>query len=108
MCFLLGASAFRLNGQAITKLTSSAVSGTVCPVSSTDYKVTTPSNFGTCQINWTIINGQITSQNGQNIVTVVWNDTPGAKGKITVTFSGCGGGNPNEGLGPRKKNSFFP
>ncbi len=103
MCLLLGASAFRLNGQVITKLTNSSVSGTVCPVSSTDYKVTTPSNFGTCQINWTIINGQITSQNGQNIVTVVWNDTPGALGKITVTFAGCGGGNPNEGLGSSKE-----
>jgi len=76
--------------QTITKLTSSIVSGTVCPNSQTFYEVSVPSGLTSCQIVWSVTNGTRTvDPNNQRKVTVVWNDTPGASGTITATFNNC-------------------
>ncbi|MBL7846032.1 MAG: hypothetical protein JNL40_01090 [Cyclobacteriaceae bacterium] len=93
---------FCASGQTITKNTTSVVSGTVCPGSSTSYSVSIPSNFGTCKIKWTVTNGVINGADNQQNVSVTWNDTPGATSTITVTFSGCTSGNPNEGVASSK------
>lgn len=46
--------------------------------------------MGACEINWSAINGQYTvDRTNQRKVTVDWNDSPGAKGKLTATFTGC-------------------
>ena len=93
---------FFASGQTITKNTSSVVSGTVCPGSSTSYSVSIPSNFGTCKIKWTVTNGAINGADNLQNVSVTWSDTPGATSTITVTFSGCANGNPNEGVASSK------
>lgn len=93
---------FYASGQTITKETTSIVAGTVCPTSQTDYKVSIPGNFGTCKIKWTVTNGTISGADNQQNVSVIWSDIPGATGIVTVTFSGCETGNPNEGASTPK------
>lgn len=85
-------------GQTITKETNSFVNGTVCPNTPTSYIVSLPLDFSTCQIEWTVTNGQINSANNQPRVSVTWNDTPGAVSEISVRFHSCPNGNSNEGI----------
>jgi hypothetical protein len=80
--------------QTVTKTTITPVSNTVCPGVSTYYEVSVPSGFTACQISWSVTNGtRVVNPNDQRKVTVTWNDTPGAIGTITATFSSCGSGN---------------
>lgn len=97
---------FYASGQTITKNIPSPVSGTVCPNISTSYSVSIPGNFGTCKIKWTVTNGTINGLDNQQNVLVTWNDSPGVTATITVTFSGCASGNPNEGV-TRSKNELI-
>ncbi|MBX2965157.1 MAG: T9SS type A sorting domain-containing protein [Cyclobacteriaceae bacterium] len=53
-----------------------------------------PTGFTGCQITWSATNGKVESQNGAT-ATIKWNDTPGATGTVTATFSNCG--NSNDG-----------
>ena len=95
LAFLLaGVSA---QSQTITNNFPSPVFGAVCPVSDNSYTTTLPNNFGGCKIEWTATNGQITSGQGSQTVTVVWNDAPGTKASLKVTFKNCEPNNPNEG-----------
>ena len=77
------------HAQTISKLTPSTVSGTVCPVSVTQYELTTiPSDLTSCQIDWTATNGVATRDaNNQRKVSVVWNDLPGVVGELKATFT---------------------
>ncbi|MEI9919703.1 MAG: T9SS type A sorting domain-containing protein [Bacteroidota bacterium] len=93
---------FYVSSQTITKETPSVINGTVCPTSLTDYKVSIPNNFGSCNIKWTATNGAISGDDNKRTVSVVWSDIPGATATLTVKFSGCGSGNPNEGVTSNK------
>jgi hypothetical protein len=85
-----------LHSQTINKTTSSVVPGTVCPVSSTWYEVSVPSGLTSCQINWSATNGKVTvDPNNQRKAKVEWNDTRGALGTITATFTNCSNENSN-------------
>jgi hypothetical protein len=88
---------FYASGQTITKNTPSVTTGTLCPGFPTSYSVSIPSNFGACLIKWTVTNGSINGDDTKKDVSVTWNDTPGAIATLTVKFSGCENGNPNEG-----------
>ena len=93
-----------LYSQTITKTTSSVVSGTVCPVSATWYEVSVPSGLTSCQINWSATNETATKDpNNQRKAKVEWNDTPGASGTVTATFTNCSNAN-NNGLLQAKVN----
>ncbi|MFM7429310.1 MAG: hypothetical protein ACKO1F_05360, partial [Flammeovirgaceae bacterium] len=81
-----------VHGQVITKSFEGTVPKASCPSIGIQYEVTRPSGFGGCDITWTITNGERQSQSG-NTVTIKWNDTPGAIGKLKATFSNCGTGN---------------
>lgn len=100
--FFLLALPSNLSAQTITKETSSSVSGTVCPVSVTEYSVSIPNNFGECKIKWSASNGTIDGRDDLQTVKIKWSDTPGASGTVSVAFSDCGNGNPNEGAGDSK------
>lgn len=90
-CMVLNCMLF---AQVVTKTTASPVSGSVCPSIGSLYSVSVPTGFTTCTINWSAVNGAVTmDQSDQRKASVVWLDTPGAKGKVTATFSGCGNGN---------------
>lgn len=99
LCFIITGYA---NSQTITKTTASNVTGTVCPVSGTGYSVSIPTNFGSCKIKWTVTGGVINGSDNMPTVNVAWNDVRGLTAIIKVTFSGCGEGNPNEGLNDTK------
>jgi len=91
-----------VKAQTITKLTVPPISGTVCPAWPTYYEVSVPSNLTNCQIVWSVTNGTKTDDpNNQRKVTVVWNDTPGATGTITATFTNCSNEN-NNGIAANK------
>ncbi len=96
-------NSFTLFGQTITKQTGSTIPNTVCPNTSTVYRVSLPSNFSTCRIEWLVTNGIVNGPSDQQEVTVNWFDIPGAISKITVRFHGCPNGNPNEGGGSTKE-----
>jgi hypothetical protein len=83
---------FSNNAQTVTKSFAGPVSGATCPGIGIQYQVTRPSGFTSCQINWTASGGQISGANNQPTVSVVWNDTPGATGTVTATFSNCATG----------------
>ena len=101
---LLLLTSLALNAQSISKLTSSTVSGTVCPGSATSYEVSVPSGLTNCQIVWSATNGQVTQDaNNQRKASVVWADTPGASGTVTATFTNCSNAN-NNGLLQAKVN----
>lgn len=85
----------QVDAQTVTKSTTSPTSGAVCPESITEYSVNIPGGFQTCSRLWTATNGQIEGSATGVTVRVKWNDTPGAKGKITCTFSNCGNSNDN-------------
>lgn len=87
-CIVLTQS-LKLNAQVVTKTTAVLVSGTVCPESVTEYSVSIPTAFQSCSRLWTATNGTIDGINTGATVKVKWTDTPGAKGKITCTFSSC-------------------
>lgn len=93
---------FFTTAQSISKITTTQTANTVCPVSTTSYTTTIPTNFGSCKIKWTVENGTINGSDNQRDVSVTWSDTPGAISKITVTFSGCESKNPNEGKSDSK------
>jgi len=80
--------------QTVSKQTNFPVSGAVCPGLGTAYIVSRPQGFGSCSITWTVTNGQKQSESG-NTVTVVWNDTPGAIGTVTATYTNCSNENNN-------------
>ncbi|HEU5291669.1 MAG TPA: T9SS type A sorting domain-containing protein [Cyclobacteriaceae bacterium] len=86
--FILLLSGLPLNAQTINKLTSSTVSGTVCPGSATSYEVVSvPSG---CQVVWSATNGQVTQDaSNPRKASVVWADTPGASGTVKATFGSC-------------------
>lgn len=90
VCMILSSALF---AQTVTKTSASPISGTVCPNVSTSYQVSTE-GLSTCKITWSAINGKVVSQSGAS-ATVQWDDTPGAKGKVTATFNTCG--NTNDG-----------
>jgi len=93
---------FFTTAQSISKITTTQTANTVCPVSTTSYTTTIPTNFGSCKIKWTVENGTINGSDNQRDVSVTWSDIPGAISKITVTFSGCESNNPNEGKSDSK------
>jgi hypothetical protein len=88
-------SSFVAFSQTVTKTSASPVSGTVCPNVNTFYEVSVPNGFGVCKIDWSATSGQVVAKNGAT-ATIKWDDTPGAKGKVTATFSTCG--NSNDGV----------
>ena len=86
---LLALTQFSIYAQTVTKSFAGSVSGASCPGIGIQYEVTRPSGFTNCQINWTASGGQISGPNNQPTVSIVWNDTPGATGIVTATFSNC-------------------
>lgn len=85
-------------GQSVIRLTPSSISGATCPSIGIDYKVTVPSDCAACKIQWSATNGLPTiDQLDQTKVSISWDDTPGAMGTVTATFSNCGQNNVNEG-----------
>lgn len=91
LCLLICFGSYQMTpAQTITKISSSPVTGTVCPVQGIQYEVSSPGDLGSCLINWTATNGDVFKDiNDQRKVTVNWSDTPGAKGKLTATFVNC-------------------
>jgi len=83
------------NGQVISRITASVISGTTCPVLGVEYEVSRPNGFAACTLSWSISGGVEQSKTG-NKITINWNDVRGATGTVTVTFSGCG--NSNDGI----------
>lgn len=77
------------NAQTITKNTSSSVSGTVCPISITEYSVSFPNEFQSCSRLWTATNGTVDGSATGTTVKIKWDDTPGATGTVTISFSNC-------------------
>jgi hypothetical protein len=77
----------------ITKVTSSPVQGTVCPISEFVYEVSVPSEFATCQISWTASGASevVKDRNNQARATVKWSDIPGTLGTVNATFNTCTG-----------------
>jgi hypothetical protein len=85
-------SVLTLHAQTIQKLTSSSVSGTVCPVTYTYYEVNASGYWNTCTISWSATNGTVINDPyNRKKAAVIWKDIPGAKGKVTVTFTNCDG-----------------
>lgn len=81
-------------GQTVTKTVAGSIAGSTCPGNGIEYQVSVPTGFGGCQIVWSAINGFASpNQSDKTKVAVIWSDIPGAKGKVTATFSGCGNGN---------------
>jgi hypothetical protein len=76
----------------ISKTGNNSISGAVCPNVNTDYTVTLPTG---CGLSWSVTNGTIQSRSG-NRATITWNDTPGAKGTVSVTFSSCSASDDNK------------
>ena len=93
---LLTIHSFTLTAQTVTKTTTSPVTGAVCPNVITEYSVNIPNGFQNCSRLWTAANGQIDGSATGTTVKVKWNDTPGAKGRITCTFTNCGNSNDNQ------------
>lgn len=94
LCFSLMLVSLGALGQTVTKRLPSPVTGSTCPSIGIEYQVSVPTDFGGCQITWSAINGAaIQNQSDKTKVTMTWSDIPGAKGKVTATFSGCGNGN---------------
>jgi hypothetical protein len=85
-----------LRAQTVSRLTGSPLTGATCPMQDVQYEVSVPRGFGGCTIGWSATNGKVTQKSG-NTATVVWNDTPGATGTVTATFTACGSGNDNSG-----------
>ena len=86
---LLQFSTSYLKAQTVTKNTAVVVQGAVCPVAETEYSVSFPTTFSSCTRTWSAINGTIVGSTTGTTVKVKWNDTPGAKGRITCTFNNC-------------------
>lgn len=80
--------------QTITQNTVTPLSDkAVCPGDAISYTV---SGHGSCNRNWTITNGEITTATNISTISVKWKDVPGT-GTLTVTLSGCGSGRTLEG-----------
>jgi hypothetical protein len=88
---IVAGSMVGVSAQTISRSPVSSVSGATCPGESITYTVTKPDNA--CVVTWSVTNGTMTT-NGAS-ATVVWSDTPGAKGTLTATFSACSNSNNN-------------
>ena len=85
LIFVLSFICHYANAQTITLTsTPSPVSGTICPGIPNTYSVNTPSG---CVPTWSVTNGQMNTGNGQNTMSVTWNDIPGATATLKVDFS---------------------
>ncbi|MFM7854463.1 MAG: hypothetical protein ACKO96_21705, partial [Flammeovirgaceae bacterium] len=80
---------FSGNAQTVTKSGNNTTNDAVCPKISTSYEVSRPSGFTSCQITWSATGGEIQGAKNNPTVTVIWDDTPGATGTVTATFSNC-------------------
>ena len=58
LCLICFLSSQTINAQLVlTKLTSSDISGTICPVQDTAYEIKNLGDFGGCIIQWSTVNG---------------------------------------------------
>ncbi len=89
---LLSFTVLSISAQTVTKSFAGTVSGASCPSIGTQYEVTRPSGFTSCQITWSATNGTIPGSKNGTTVNVTWDDTPGSTGTVTATFSNCATG----------------
>jgi hypothetical protein len=84
--------------QTVTRTVNPNISGAQCPGIGVDYQVSVPSGFESCQIAWSVTNGiKTVNPTDQSKVSVTWDDTAGATGTITATFSNCTAKKENNG-----------
>lgn len=86
LLLLLTCIHFSSNAQTVTKSFAGSVSGASCPRIGTQYEVSRPAGFTSCQITWSVSGGEIPGSKNNPTVSVVWADTPGATGTVTATF----------------------
>lgn len=73
------------HSQSISPISAQRVGGGICP-GNASYYASAPNGQSGCTFSWSIVNGSIISQSG-NQVNVKWGDVPGAIGELTVTMT---------------------